>query len=76
MSQSVIGYDKEIKPLFTQVDRDHMKSMFDLWSYEDVKTNANAILDSVSNQRMPPGRPWSADQVERFRQWIQGGYLA
>jgi len=33
----------------------------------------------VSNGRMPPGPPqgegpWSQDKVDRFKQWMDGGY--
>ena len=51
--------------------------MFDLWSYKDVKDNADDIYDSVSNGRMPPpsgGGPWSKDKVDLFKQWMDGGY--
>ena len=73
MSQSPVGYDKDIKPLFTETDRSHMEFMMDLWSYDDVKANANEILDAVSNGRMPPGGPWPADKVDLVNRWIQGG---
>ena len=73
MSQSPVGYAKDIKPLFNERDRNHMEFMLDLWSYDDVTGNADAILDSVSNGRMPPGDPWPADRVDIFKQWIAGG---
>jgi hypothetical protein len=73
MSQSPVGYAKDIKPLFNERDRNHMEFILDLWSYDDVKGNADAILDSVSNGRMPPGDPWPADRVDIFKQWIAGG---
>jgi hypothetical protein len=50
-----------------------MEFMLDLWSYDDVKGNADAILDAVSNGRMPPGAPWPADKVGIFKQWIDDG---
>ncbi len=73
MSESPAGYAKDIKPLFNERDRNHMEFMLDLWPYDDVKGNADAILDSVSNGRMPPRRPMAADQVDIFKQWIAGG---
>ena len=74
------GFANDIKPLFTQVDRDHMKDkvgMFDLWDYAEVKTNAADILDSVQSGRMPPAREnrrWTPDKVQKFQDWITGGY--
>jgi hypothetical protein len=69
-----ISFAKDIKPLFTPTDQGHMEFMLDLWSYDDVKENADGILDSVSNGRMPPDDPWPADKVDIFKQWIQGGF--
>ena len=73
MSQNPVGYAKDIKSLFNETDRSHMEFMLDLWSYDDVKNNADAILDAVSNGRMPPGQPWAADRVDMFQQWVDGG---
>jgi hypothetical protein len=75
MSQGTVSFANDIKPLFTEVDRDHMGFMFDLWSYNEVKDNANDILDSVSDGRMPPSPqgPWPQDRVDLFKQWVAGG---
>jgi hypothetical protein len=72
-----VSFDKDIKPLMTEVDREHMTFMFDLWSYNDVKDNADDIYDAVSSGRMPPpvtGNRWSKDKVDLFKQWMDGGY--
>lgn len=72
-----VTFEIDIKPLMTGTDRDHMLFMFDLWSYGDVKDNADDIYDSVSSGRMPPpptGRTWSKDQVDLFKQWMDDGY--
>ena len=73
MSQGTVSFANDIKSLFTEVDKDHMEFMFDLWSYKDVKDNADDILDSVLNGRMPPNNPWSQDKVDLFKQWVAGG---
>lgn len=52
----------------------NMAGMFDLSNYDEVKSNASDILDSVKDGRMPPGEPWSADKVQKFQDWINGGY--
>ena len=75
-----LSYAKDIKPLFNAVDQDHMlnqQGMFDLWSYDDVKTNATDIYGAVSGGRMPPkrdGGPWPKDKVAKFKQWMDDGY--
>jgi hypothetical protein len=42
-------FESDIKPLFREADRDAMIAAFDLWSFADVKANADAILGE-----MPP----------------------
>jgi hypothetical protein len=77
MAQPIISYATDIKPLFTDIDRDHMSFMFDLWSYDDVRNNASDIYDAVSAQRMPPpetGGPWPQDKIDRFKAWMDGGF--
>ena len=73
MAQGTVSFANDIKPLFTETDKNHMEFMFDLWSYKDVKENADDILDSVSDGRMPPRNPWSQDKVDLFKQWVAGG---
>jgi hypothetical protein len=73
-----VSFDKDIKPLMTEADHEHMLFMFDLWSYKDVKDNADDIYDAVSNGRMPPGPPrgegpWSKDKVDLFKHWMDDG---
>jgi hypothetical protein len=76
MEEKVVGYEADIKPLFNETDQDHMLFMFDLWSYDDVKDNADDIYDSVSHKRMPkpPLPPWTQDQMDLFKAWIDGGH--
>ena len=42
--------------------------------------HAQQILNRVSNGSMPPKRsgepPWSPEDVQLFRDWIDGGYQA
>jgi hypothetical protein len=73
-----ISFQSDVKPLFTQLDRDHMLGSFDLWKYEDVKTNAQAIYGAVESGSMPPPNVeprWTADKVKTFEQWIDDGCL-
>ena len=77
-----LSFATDIKPVFTAMDQDHMlnqQGMFDLWSYDDVKTpeNAKAIHDAVEAGRMPPptsGEPrWTEEKVAKLQQWIDEG---
>jgi hypothetical protein len=73
-----LSFVTDIKPLFTATDQEHMSFMFDLWDYDDVKSNAIEIYDSVSAGRMPIAngkpQPWPKAQVATFKQWMDEGY--
>jgi hypothetical protein len=67
------SFDRDIRPLFTARDRAAMRWSFDLWEIASVRQHAEAILDQVAAGRMPCYGPWSAEQVELFRRWVQAG---
>jgi hypothetical protein len=50
-----------------------MLSHFDLWSFDDVSQNADAILSSVSTGSMPCYGRWRAEQVDLLRRWVDTG---
>jgi hypothetical protein len=64
-------FETDIKPLFRQADRDAMKWAFDLWSEDDVRTNADAILERIEDGSMPCDGEWPAEQTEAFRSWAK-----
>ena len=68
-----VGFDEHIKPLFRPLDRQSMKSAFDLWSYTDVTTHAAAILHQLSTGSMPCDGAWPAERVAVLRRWIDSG---
>jgi hypothetical protein len=48
---------------------------FDLWSYADVSSNAQAILARLRAGTMPCDGAWPAVQIEAFGRWIDEGTL-
>lgn len=66
-------FDTTIKPLFRPKDRDAMRFAFDLWSYDDVSTHADAILQRVDDGSMPCDGPWTADELDTFKNWVEAG---
>ena len=77
-----LSFRTSILPLFTEVDVDHMKKVFDLSRYDDVKANAEAILGRLTGSTgsvMPPpashdgSGPWTPEQVALFKKWIDDG---
>ncbi len=59
--------------MFREFDQTEMEWAFDLWSYADVKENAEAILERVEAGDMPCDGAWSEQEIERFRTWMRDG---
>ena len=70
---AMTSYATDIKPLFRERDRGSMLGHFDLWSYDDVVQNKDAILDRLAGGDMPCDGSWPAVQVELFRSWVAAG---
>ena len=64
---------EHIRPLFRDEDVEAMEFAFDLRSYDDVRANAAEIHERLADGSMPCDGEWPADQVERFRAWIDAG---
>jgi hypothetical protein len=59
-----------VKLLFRERDRASMKFAFDLWSYEDVNANAEAILARLRKGSMPCDGAWPSEHITTFERWI------
>jgi hypothetical protein len=77
-----VSFSKDILPLFTKIDIDHMKGIIDLASYDDVKANADVILRRLKGKGgpvmlPPPAKsgdgPWPPERIALFRAWNDGG---
>jgi hypothetical protein len=68
-----MSFETDIKPLFRERDRGSMQSQFDLWSYDDVNTHADAILTVLRAGTMPCDGAWPEADVELFERWIADG---
>jgi hypothetical protein len=73
VAQEAPSFEGDIRPLFRDHDVDAMDWAFDLRSHEDVKEHAEEIYARLANGTMPCDAAWPADQVERFRAWIDAG---
>jgi hypothetical protein len=51
-----------------------MSFAFDFSSYQDVRANAEKIYGRLADGSMPCDERWPAEQVQRFRTWIDTGY--
>jgi hypothetical protein len=74
--EPVISFDRDIKPLFRDRDRGAMKFFVDLWSYDDVARESDAILERLRDGSMPCDGAWDEERVALFQQWVDGGKAA
>ena len=68
-----LSFERDIKPLFRTKDRDSMMQAFDLFDYDDVVENADAIAGSLRSGQMPCDGAWPSDHVDKLQQWIDAG---
>jgi hypothetical protein len=75
-----LSFERDIRPMFTQLDIDHMSAMIDLSDRDSVYASADAIYSTVSAGTMPPpssGEPrWTVEMCNKFRQWTEQGGTA
>jgi len=65
-----------IKPLFRARDRQSMKLVFDLWSYDDVRQHADGIAQRLRDGSMPCDGAWPSEKIESFEPRVQSGTRA
>jgi len=73
---STPSFARDIKPLFRESDREAMEFAFDLWDFDDVRTNAQDILERLTDGTMPCDGEWPEEQVALFRCWVEAGMPA
>lgn len=71
-----VSFSKDIRPLFRTKDRESMLRAFDLSDYADVAQHADAILVALRSGTMPCDGAWTADHVQIFQRWVDGGKRA
>lgn len=69
----MIGFARDIRPLFTERDRDAMSSWLDLWEVDQVREWADRIAERLERGDMPCDGAWQAEHVQRFKAWIADG---
>jgi hypothetical protein len=74
VAQEPVGFGRDIRPFFREGDIDSMSFAFDLASYTDVRANAEQIYRRLAEGSMPCDGRWPAEQVQRFRTWIDTGF--
>jgi hypothetical protein len=71
------SFARDIRPLFTDLDVDHMKHAgMDLSDRDDVEKHSQAILRTVTDGSMPPsgtGERWTPEMCATFKTWADQG---
>jgi len=74
VSLSAPSFAADIQPLFRNKDINAMKAFgVDLSSYEGVKKRAQHIYARLSAKEMPCDGPWSESNVQKLKEWMEGG---
>lgn len=68
-----LSFERDIKPLFRERDRGSMKFFIDLWSYDDVARESDAILDRLRDGSMPCDGAWDDERISLFQTWVDQG---
>lgn len=73
-----LDFQNAIRPMFTDMDVDHMEPFgIDLSSEASVKEHAAAIYATVSEGSMPPPASgearWTPEMCDRFKAWMEQG---
>jgi hypothetical protein len=76
-STAPLSFATDVRPMFTQMDVDHMAAFMDLSSRDSVFENADAIYDTVFSGVMPPASSgetrWTPEMCETFKRWKEQG---
>jgi hypothetical protein len=76
-STTALSFAKDIRPMFTQMDVDHMAAFMDLSSRDSVFENADGIYETVAAGTMPPASSgetrWTAEMCDTFKRWSEQG---
>ncbi|WP_430389882.1 hypothetical protein [Dyella sp. 20L07] len=76
-TSAILSFARDIRPMFTDMDIDHMKKAMDLSDRASVLQHAEAIFQSVSSGHMPPASSdeprWTPEMCATFKKWQEQG---
>ena len=71
-----MSVERHIKQLFHAGDRQVHKLAFDLWSYHDLRLDADGIAQRLRDGPMPCDGAWPPEKIESFERRVQSGTQA
>jgi hypothetical protein len=84
----VTSYNADILPLFRPRDIQCMSGRGVLldqaaWMTDPAgdarfadHANARLVAEQIVQQSMPPDRPWPAEEIARYQDWMAGGFAS
>ena len=72
---ATLSFAHDIRAMFRDKDVQEMMDIahFDLSNYADVRAHAADIYERVADGSMPCDGAWSAEQIAKFKQWLDEG---
>lgn len=76
MIKTQISFETDVKPLFSDSQRECMLTKFDLHKYADVKTWCKKIVIRLKDGSMPAddSAPWPAERIAIIENWKAQGF--
>jgi hypothetical protein len=69
-----LSFARDIRPLFRDFDIEEMKyHSLDLSKYEVVRTHSANIYERLLDKSMPSDGEWPAENISKFKQWMDEG---
>ena len=76
------SFTNHVVHMFRPIDVASMAGIIDLEDHDDVKANADKIIDRISRGEdetglMPPrdnGGPWPTEWIDLFKRWKEEGF--
>ncbi len=66
-----VSFERDVKPLFAELERMALLWAYDLWDYASVKEHAAQILERIEKGDPPFNGSWPEDRLATFRSWMQ-----
>ena len=69
-----LSFAQDIRPLFRDFDIEEMKyHSLDLSKYEVVRAQSADIYERLVDKSMPSDDSWPAENIAKFKQWMDEG---
>ncbi len=71
-----LGFEQDVKPLFSDLERKALLWAYDLWDYTAVTRHATEILKKAEDGDPPFDPRWPEERIAALRSWIEDCEMA